>query len=189
MDIPEGYNALTRENADIKKLAFMYKNNIYLETEDNNNQYIYIRVVENPDIQDFNIKNDILNDVIGLAQNINTNDYEYIESDPYKWVKFKYSDTKSEKEVIEYYLSWKKIFITITIQAKNKQIDSDFKEKIDSVVKTIKLTGDGEVEVNHIYNDGLDKFDYGIDNTITLIIICIIIIGFTYWITRRGKKA
>lgn len=189
IDIPEEYNVLTRENTDKKNLSFMYKNNVYLETQDNNNQYIYIRAIENPGIQDFGIKSDILRDIIGLAQNVNTNDYEYVESDPYKWAKFKYNDKKTDKEVIEYYLAWKKIFITITIQAKDRKIDDNFKSKADSIIKTVKLTGEGEAEVSHIYEDGLDKFDYGIDKRITLIIICLIIIGITYWITRKGKKA
>ena len=188
IDIPEGYNALTRDNTNKENLSFMYKNNLYLETQDSNNQYIYIRAIENPKIQDFSIKNNIMNDVIGLANNINTNDYEYIESDPYKWVRFKYNDKNTDKEVIEYYLAWKKLFLTVTIQAKDKKIDADFKGKTDSIIKSIKLTGEGEAEVSHIYEDGLDKFDYGIDKRITLLIICLIIIGFTYWITRRGKK-
>ena len=187
IELPEGYNIVTRNNNDKKYLSYMYQNNIYLQTEDNMNQKIFIRAIENPGIQDFKVGSDILRDVIGLAQNVNTNDYEFVESDPYKWVKFKYKDEKTDKQVIEYYLSWKKIFLTITIQAKNQKYDDNLETLTDKMVKGAKLTGEGEVEVNPIYNDGIDFFDTS-NKIIPVVIVCLILIIFTYWITRRRKK-
>ena len=177
---------LTIETRDTSKNSYYnYVNNIYATGE--NDRYIfYLRAVENPIEVDYEVDKDIIDEVFGLLSLVNTNEYSYINSDQYKWIRFKYKTKQDNIPLIEYFLSWKDIFFTITFQGKDSEISSDDEQAMDLFVKSIKIDGKGKVEVSHVYEDGIDTKPT--DNYTFIIIesiICVFAIVIAYYCTRK----
>ena len=187
MDIPDGYTVYTRE--DRSKLENYYRNNIYLEIHDNDNDIIYVRVIDNPGIIDYSNKENLNSEVSQIARNIGAEVFNYVDAYDYRWIKFDYVSKNDKNELIEYYLSWKSIFITITIQAKDgKTLSQSIRTQADDLVKTIKLTGEGKTDGIHIDDKNIDKFEdrYNkLKNYIFEIILCLIAIGVTIYLKRK----
>ncbi len=187
MDIPEGYTVYTRE--DRSKLENFYRNNIYLEIHDNDNDIIYVRVIDNPGIIDYSNKENLNSEVSQIARNIGAEVFNYVDAYDYRWIKFDYVSKNDKNELIEYYLSWKSIFITITIQAKDgKNLSQSIRTQADDLVKTIKLTGEGKTDGIHIDDKNIDRFEdrYNkLKNYIFEIILCLIAIGITIYLKRK----
>ena len=187
MDIPDGYTVYTRE--DRSKLENYYRNNIYLEIHDNDNDIIYVRVIDNPGIIDYSNKENLNSEVSQIARNIRAEVFNYVDAYDYRWIKFDYVSKNDKNELIEYYLSWKSIFITITIQAKDgKTLSQSIRTQADDLVKTIKLTGEGKTDGIHIDDKNIDKFEdrYNkLKNYIFEIILCLIAIGVTIYLKRK----
>ena len=181
----KGMKIETRGNSDND--YFMKENDIfaYAETED---YLFYIRAVANPGIVDYKINDDLIDEVFNLISKVNTKEYSYIPHGDYKWIRFDYVDSGS-RPIIEYFLSWKDVFITVTYIGKYESLTAEEKNKIDLFVSSINLSGKGVVPVSNVYRAGIDYFDEKQEekkNSYTLeIILCILAIGITFVITRK----
>jgi hypothetical protein len=188
IDLPDGYKVSTRNNKE--ESYDFYSNNVYLKMEDYLGSDMYIRVVENPGIADYTAKKDLIDEVHGLIKVVNTNEYEYIDTKDYRFIKFEYQTKEKDKELVEYYLAWKDLFITITFQSKDSTLTKAMKETTDDIVKSIILTGNGKVEGIHVDVKKIDYLDLKKVN-ITLyvveIVVCALIIFGVYKYTRRSK--
>ena len=192
IDIPKEYNPVTREtNYDDKYdyLTLFYRNEIYLQTYDENEYIIYIRAIENPGIQNYKKGISLTSEVLSFKKLHQYDDYKYIESGDFQWIRFNYKDETANKELLEYYLCWNQLFITITIQPKGETIDQSKYADFDKIVKTVTLTGDGQAEVNPLNEDDIDTNKHEFNrNVIWVIVFCVLLIVFTFYMTRRKKK-
>ena len=176
----ENMELITREDED--KLYYMYSHDIYAYGE-NDTYKFYIRAIANPGDLSFETNKDITNTVFSLLANKDTNEYSYISGKEYKWVKVKYN--QENFNVLEYYIAWKDIFITVTVQLKEGDFNSDQQYYFDNFVHGIKLDGKGKAEVSHVLLSGIDKFqEQKKKNYIRMIVLCLMLIGVTYWYTR-----
>ena len=176
----EGLELTTRDNKE--KSYYMYAHDIYAYGE-NDDYKFYIRSVQNPSDTSFEIKKDITDVIFELLSGKDTNEYSYISTKDYKWVKVRY--TQEGYNIVEYYIAWKDIFITITVQSLNGALPKDKEYEFDTYVHGIKLSGEGKVEVSHVYLAGIDKFkEPEKKNYVLLVILCLALIGITYWYTR-----
>ncbi|MCR5223945.1 MAG: hypothetical protein K6C11_02230 [Bacilli bacterium] len=188
IDLPQGYNVTTRE--DKNALYDFYDTNVYLKMEDYLGSDMYIRVVQNPGITNYEVKKDLLDEVHSLIQIVNTNEYAYVDSNGYRFIKFEYKTKDNKNELVEYYLSWKDLFITITFQSKESTLTQAMKDTTDDIIKTIKLTGNGIPDGKHVDSNKIDYFvepNRSITKYVVEVIICSIVIFITYKVTRRRK--
>ena len=182
----KGIEITTRNNSD--NIYFMKENDMFGYSE-GDNYYFYIRAIKNPGIKDYSADEDLIDEVFGLLSKVNSKTYSYIPHGDYKWIRFDYLD-KDNKPILEYFLSWKDVFITITYISKGEEIDQDTKDKIDAFVKSISLNGKGNVPVSNVYKNGIDYF---VEKNATKksylieILICLTAIGITIYLTRKKK--
>lgn len=181
----DGINIYTR--AELTDSYTYYVNNIYAQGE-NDNYKVYIRSIKNPIEYDYIPSADLTDDVFGLISNVNTNEYSYLTTDSYKWIRFIYKTKESNIQLLEYYLSYKDIFITVTFECKNTEFSFDEKNKMDEFVKSIQLTGEGQAEVSHIYLEGIDTKPFTIKYFLLIeIVVCVVAILITYLVTRKKR--
>ena len=129
-----------------------------------------------------------MDDVFGLIDRVNTNQYSFVTVKDYKWIRFQYKTKDTNIPLIEYYLAWKDLFITITVESKNADFKSGESDKINEFVRSIALDGKGKAEVSHVYLDGIDTKPKNTKLPLIIeVIICVIAIGVTYYITRKKK--
>ena len=188
IDLPQGYNVTTRE--DKNALYDFYNTNVYLKMEDYLGSDMYIRAIKNPGITNYEAKKDLIDEVHSLIQIVNTNEYEYVDSNGYRFIKFEYKTKDNKNELVEYYLSWKDLFITITFQSKESTLTQAMKDTTDDIIKTIKLTGNGIPDGKHVDSNKIDYFvepNRSITKYVIEVIICSIVIFITYKVTRRRK--
>jgi hypothetical protein len=177
----------TRKN--YKDTNFMIENDIFAIGE-SEGHILYIRAITNPGIVNYEAKADLVDEVFGLIDKVNTTKYAYVIHKDYKWIRFDYVD-KNNTPILEYFISWKDIFITITLVGEGSEIPYDTKNEVDKFVESIELNGKGKVPVSNIYKAGIDYFQ---DNKkeeekssyIVLVLMCLCAIGITWFAT--GKK-
>lgn len=179
---------ITFETRDNMKDSYSYYiNNMYAFAE-NDDYKVYIRAIQNPIDHDFTPSADLMDDVFGLIGNLNTNEYSFITNKNFKWIRFLYNTKDSNTPLLEYYLSYKDIFFTITFVSKKSEFTFTEKTLMDEFVKSITLTGKGKVEVSPIYPEGIDQKPKTYKNNLFIeIIVCVLAIALTYLITRRKK--
>ena len=180
-------NATIYTREDMNDSYLYYLNNLYAQAE-NDNYKMYIRAIDNPIKKDYTPNADLTDDVFGLIENVNTNEYSFVETKDYKWIRFIYKTKDSNIPLTEYYLSYKDIFVTITFQSKNNDFSINEKREMEDFIKSITLTGKGKAEVSHIYLDGIDTKPKTIKNFLLFEIIgCVIAVGITYFVTRKNN--
>ena len=181
-------NNLTIETRNEMKDSYTYYiNNMYAQGE-NDDYKMYIRAIQNPLDHNFEPNVDLMDDVFGLIENVNTNEYSFITNKNYKWIRLLYKTKNENIPLLEYYLSYKNIFITITFQSKKSDFTIEEKTIMDEFVNSISLTGEGKVEVSHIYPDGIDTKPKTIKHFLIIeIIICVIAIVITYYVFRKKR--
>ena len=181
------FTIYTRNN--YKDKNFMKENDIFAIGE-SDGYTLYVRAIANPGIVNYEAKADLVDEVFGLIDKVNTTKYSYVIHKDYKWIRFDYVD-KNNTPILEYFISWKDIFITITLVGNGSEISYDTKNTVDKFVESIELNGKGKVPVSNIYKAGIDYFQ---DNKkeeesssyVVLILMCLCAIGITWFVT--GKK-
>jgi hypothetical protein len=188
IDLDESYTIYTRK--DKNRLYDYYKKDIYLEAYDNQGDILYIRAITNPGLNNYKVGEDQVDAVVSLGRRLNVETYRYVDVGDYRWIKFDYYN-KDSKHIIEYYLCWNDLFLTVTIQPQDgNELSEGIQKTSDNIVKTIKLTGTGRTDGIHVdekYIDKLDKFKfikkYGIE-----ILLCLGVIGFAYYFKHKKRE-
>lgn len=174
----------TRDNTS--SLYFMQQNDLFGYYEDDK-MFLYIRAITNPGIVDYNASDDLIDEVFSLLSKVNTSTYSYITHDDYKWIRFDFKDSK-DRPMLEYFLCWKDVYITITYGQKSGDLSAETKNTIDEFVQSIDLTGKGKVPKSNFYKEGIEYYEeknIKKNNYIIEIIMCVLAIGATWFITRK----
>ena len=169
-----------------------YENKYYMQAHDiygifeNDDYKAYIRAIKNPGYKDYATDTDLTDDMFALLRNTNQNEYSYIKGKEFKWISMNYK--QNDINLVEYYLSWKNLFITITFQSKKGDFSNEKVALFNTFVRDVQLDGKGEVEPTHVLLSGIDKYkEPEKKNYLPLIIGCLVAIGLTYYITRKKK--
>ena len=200
IDMPQEYTIMTRENIKefnleelninyYEKMYFYDVNNIYLESISDNDVTIYLRAIKNPGINNYTKDTDFSSEVFKVLKHGKNKTLYNVLNDKQKWMIVVYNDENhNNKQVIDCFLSWNDLFITITFQPKGDTLPKDYRKTVESILKTVKVTGNGKVEAPFVLLDKIDvkpKKDY--TKIIVISIICFVAIIVSLVATRKKR--
>jgi hypothetical protein len=198
IDIPDEYVVATRDNlneidysnlgTNADELNTLFNNNsIYLETlDDKNGVTLFIRAIENPGIDSYTLDANTDSDALSIAKKAGVSEFKTIKTDQFKLIEINY--TSNSKELVEYYLSWKDLFITITAQATDSTLSDATKSAVDDIVKTLTLTGEGKITTTSetTASSSDNKSSTYLNQFIFILVIAVVIIIYIY--RKKNKK-